>query len=122
MNPWFFSLLSYHAQKNSMIKVFKKKYVPKSDICMKDQLRMMLLMGIKRSLTTYPMPPMMANPKAHDWAIFLNSTVNQQIPATSGFSQTSKNLYDSLPNFFTASTALSIYLFILYYRLKFLFI
>ena len=61
------------------------------------------------------MPPMMANPKAHDWAIFLNSTVNQQIPATSGFSQTSKNLYDSLPNFFTASTALSIYLFILYY-------
>jgi hypothetical protein len=32
----------------------------------KDQLRMMLLMGIKSNLTTYPIPPMMANPNAHD--------------------------------------------------------
>lgn len=37
------------------------------------------------NLTAYPMPPIMANPIAQDVAIFLNS-------ATSGFSQTSKNL------------------------------
>ena len=36
-------------------------------LCIKSyQLRMMLLIGMKRSLTTYPIPPIIANPKAHD--------------------------------------------------------
>ena len=39
----------------------------------------MLLMGMKSNFTTYPIPPMMANPNAHDWAIFLNSILNHQI-------------------------------------------
>jgi len=34
---------------------------------------MMLLIGINNNFTIYPIPPMMANPKAHDVAIFLNS-------------------------------------------------
>lgn len=34
---------------------------------------MMLLMGMKSSLTMYPIPPMMAKPMAHEVAIFLNS-------------------------------------------------
>ncbi len=33
---------------------------------MNNQLRMILLMGINKSLTTYPIPPMMANPNAQD--------------------------------------------------------
>lgn len=57
---------------------------------MDNQLRMMLLMGMKSSFTMYPMPPIMANPMAHDVAIFLNSTLNQHVPDTSGFSHTSR--------------------------------
>jgi hypothetical protein len=44
-----------------------------SEIIVFNQLKMMLLMGMKSSLTIYPMPPMMANPMAHEVAIFLNS-------------------------------------------------
>lgn len=33
----------------------------------------MLLIGMNNNFTTYPIPPIMANPNAHDWAIFLNS-------------------------------------------------
>lgn len=47
------------------------------------QLRIMLLIGMKSNLTTYPIPPMMAKPIAHEVAIFLNSL-------TSGFSQALK--------------------------------
>lgn len=38
----------------------------------------MLLIGINNNLTTYPIPPIIANPIAHEVAIFLNSD-------TSGF-------------------------------------
>ena len=37
-----------------------------------NQLRMILLMGMKSNLTTYPIPPIIANPIAQDVAIFLN--------------------------------------------------
>lgn len=79
---------------------------------MNNQLRMILLMGMKSNLTMYPIPPMMANPMAHEVAIFLNSSINQHLPLTSGFSQTYKKrlLYPMKP--FTPYTAPSIYLFI----------
>jgi len=45
-------------------------------ICNKDnQLRMMLLIGMNSNLTKYPIPPMIANPIAHEVAIFLNSNL-----------------------------------------------
>jgi len=34
---------------------------------------MMLLIGMKSSLTMYPIPPIIAKPMAHEVAIFLNS-------------------------------------------------
>lgn len=49
---------------------------------------MMLLMGMKSSLTMYPIPPMMAKPIAQEVAIFLNSELDGKVHATSGFSQT----------------------------------
>ena len=61
------------------------------DACI-DQLNIMLLIGMKSNFTTYPMPPMMANPIAHEVAIFLNS-------ATSGFSHALKKCSLSLANF-----------------------
>ena len=44
------------------------------DACI-DQLNIMLLIGMKSNFTIYPIPPIMANPKAHEVAIFLNSNL-----------------------------------------------
>ncbi len=40
------------------------------------QVRMMLLIGMKTSLITYPTTPITANPKAQAYAIFKNSNKN----------------------------------------------
>ena len=45
-----------------------------------NQLRMILLIGMKSNLTIYPIPPMIANPMAHEVAIFLNSTYHTTYP------------------------------------------
>lgn len=65
----------------------------------------MLFIGMKRSLTTYPIPPIIAKPIAHEVAIFLNS-------ATSGFSHALKKFSLSLANFLSPWIPSWIYLLI----------